>query len=181
VYPAWSFLHAAVAVGILGALAGAAVLGARTRARAAAALALAAGALALVPVQVGLLLVLASYGPDFARQRLPLGLPLALLALTAAAALPALRRAGPGRPAALRVAVAAAALSVHLALVPPADVAGTGLLYADLLLGVALRPWLSRRAGAAGRPARPAGPGTASGPRPAPPRPAGPRRPTPCR
>jgi len=159
VYPAWFFLHVFVILLVAGALLGAAILAGRpagrSRGAAAAALALVAGALLLVPAQVGLLFALGSYGPDFALERLPLGIPLALVGLVAAAALPGLARAARGEPAdrtagaaAVRVALVAVLLSWHLVLVPPtssAAVLGTGAAYAAVLLLATVLPRPGRR------------------------------------
>ena len=167
-YPAWFFLHVLLVLLSTGALGLAAGLGGRradaSRAAASAALLLVAGALLLVPAQVGTLLALASYGPDFALERLPLGVPLTLVGLVAVAAVPGLRRAATrsagadttgdvrvgaadraGGRTALRVALLAAVLQWHLLLVPPvsdAAVLGTGLAYAAVLVGTVplLRP-----------------------------------------
>src|SRR5512133_2239230 len=90
VYPLWFFLSGFLLFATTAALGGAAVLGGRradrSRTAASAALLLAAGAVVLVPIQLAVLLVLASYGPDFALERLPLGAPLAVVPLAAAAA-----------------------------------------------------------------------------------------------
>jgi hypothetical protein len=147
VYPLWSFLHGFLLVVGTGTLATAAVLQrrrvGRSRAAASAALLLVVGGLVVVLAQVGVLLALAGYGPDFALEKIPLGVPLALLAMVAAVAVPGLSRP-PGRsepPAAgtlaVRLALAAQLLSWHLYLVPPtsrAAVLGTGLAYAAVLV-----------------------------------------------
>lgn len=143
-YPAWFFLHYAVLAGSTGALLCALVFGRRAPG---VALLGVVGALALVPVHVGVQLALASYGPDFALERVPLGVPLALLPLVAGYALPAYARAGrhhpagPGRAAAVRVGFVGSVLAWQLALSPPTSgvaVVGTGLAYAVVLAAVVL-------------------------------------------
>jgi FtsP/CotA-like multicopper oxidase with cupredoxin domain len=148
VYPLWSFLHGFLLVVGTGALAVVAVLQwrrvERSRAAASAALLLVVGALVVVLAQVGVLLALAGYGPDFALEKVPLGIPLALLALVAAVAVPGLSRASAGQPGpraaaalAVRLALVAQLLAWHLYLVSPTSttaVLGTGLAYAAVLV-----------------------------------------------
>ena len=175
VYPLWSFLHGFLLVVGTGALAAAAVLQlrrvARSRAAASAALLLVIGVLVLVPAQVAVLLALASYGSDFALEKIPLGIPLAVLTLVAAVAVPGLSRAtaGPAAPRptgvlAVRLAFVVQLLAWHLYLVPPtsrAAVLGTGLAYAALLVGsvALLRPRGPRPSTGRARAARVAGGG----------------------
>jgi hypothetical protein len=170
VYPLWTFLHGVLLVAGTGALAAATVLQrrrvARSRAAASVALLLVIGALVAVPAEVGVLLALASYAPDFALEKIPVGVPLALVPLVAAAAVPGLSRATAGQPGpraagvlAVRLALVAQLLSWHLFLVPPttrAAVLGTGLAYAAVLVvGVPLlRPRGPRPAPSTGRSAR---------------------------
>lgn len=147
-YPLWTFLHGFVLLAATGALAVAALLRRRrverSRAAASVALLLVIGALVAVPAELGVLLALASYGPDFALEKIPLGVPLALVPLVAAVAVPSLSRAAVGQAGpraagvlAVRVALVAQLLAWHLFLVPPtsrAAVLGTGLAYAAVLI-----------------------------------------------
>ena len=130
VYPLWTILHGFLLLVGTGALAAAALLQRRrverSRATASVALLLVIGALAAVPAEIGVLLALASYGPDFALEKIPLGVPLALVLLVAAVAVPSLSRAtagqaGPGAAGvlAVRLALVAQLLAWHLFLVPP--------------------------------------------------------------
>jgi hypothetical protein len=148
VYPLWTFLDGLVLLAGTGALAVAALLQRRrverSRAAASVALLLVIGALVAVPAELGVLLALASYGPDFALEKIPLGVPLALLPLVAAMAVPSLSRAAAGQDGpraagvlAVRVALVAQLLAWHLFLVPPTSrvaVLGTGLAYAAVLI-----------------------------------------------
>jgi hypothetical protein len=167
VYPLWTFLHGFLLVVGTGALAVAALLQwrrvERSPAAASVALLLVIGALVAVPAEVGVLLALASYGPDFALEKIPLGVPLALLPLVTAVAVPSLSRATAGQDGpraagvlAVRLALVAQLLAWHLFLVPPtsrAAVLGTGLVYAAVLVVSVplLRPRGPRRAPSTGR------------------------------
>ena len=166
-YPLWTFLHGFVLLAGTGALAVAVLLQRRrverSRAAASVALLLVIGALVAVPVELGVLLALASYGPDFALEKIPLGVPLALVPLVAAVAVPSLSRAAVGQDGpraagvlAVRVALVAQLLAWHLFLVPPTSrvaVLGTGLAYvAVLIVSVPLlRPRGPRPAPSTGR------------------------------
>jgi hypothetical protein len=147
VYPVWTFLHGClllVGTAALGATALVQLRVERSRAAASVALLLVIGVLLAVPAEVGVLLALASYGPDFALETMPLGVPLALLPLVTAVAVPSLRRAaaGQGGPRAagvlaVRLALVAQLLAWALFLAPPtsrAAVLGTGLAYAAVLV-----------------------------------------------
>ena len=167
VYPLWTFLHGFLLVVGTGALAVAVLLQRRrverSRATASVALLLVIGALAAVPAEIGVLLALASYGPDFALEKIPLGVPLALLPVVAAVAVPSLSRATAGQDGpraagvlAVRLALVAQLLAWHLFLVPPttrAAVLGTGLVYAAVLVVSVplLRPRGPRPAPSTGR------------------------------
>jgi hypothetical protein len=167
VYPVWTFLHGFLLFVQTGALAAAALLQRRrverSRAAASVALLLVTGALAVVPAEVGVLLALASYGPDFALEKVPLGIPLALVPLVAAVAVPSLSRAAAGRTGpraagllAARLALVAQLLAWHLVVVPPtsrAAVLDTGLVYAAVLVAsvLLLRPRGLRAAPGNGR------------------------------
>jgi len=167
VYPLWTFLHGFVLLAGTGALAVAALLQRRrverSRAAASVALLVVIGALVAVPVELGVLLALASYGPDFALEKIPLGVPLALVPLVVAVAVPSLSRAAVGQDGpraagvlAVRVALVAQLLAWHLFLVPPtsrAAVLGTGLAYAAVLIVSVplLRPRGPRPAPSTGR------------------------------
>lgn len=191
-YPLWQFLHGVLLAAGTGALVAVLALSrARSRAAASVALLLVAGVLVAVPLEIGALLALGSYGPDFAQQYLPLGVPLALVPLVAAAAMPTLSRAATGDPdpapvatLAARVALVSQLLGWHLLLVPPASrtwILLTGLVYAALLAGTAALSFPPLRSRRAAPRARPGGPGRANGrpaarPDPAPPAGPSPRR-----
>ena len=167
VYPLWTFLLGLLLLVGTGALAAAALLQRRrverSRATASVALLLVIGALAAVPAEIGVLLALASYGPDFALEKIPLGVPLALVSLVVAVAVPSLSRATAGQAGpraagvlAVRLALVAQLLAWHLFLVPPtsrAAVLGTGLVYAAVLVVSVplLRPRGPRAAPSTGR------------------------------
>lgn len=165
VYPLWFFLFGFLLTAGAGGLATSVALTGRWAGRSRRAPSVArlgvVVAVAAGPALVGLRLALASYGPDFALEQVPLGVPLALVPLVAAAALV---RSVPAatRVLAVRVALLAMLLEWHLFLVPPtsrAAVLGTGLAYAAILVASVplLRPRRAVRAEplAAGAPGRP--------------------------
>lgn len=90
-----------------------------------------------VALRVGLQLGLASYGPEFARDHLAIGVPLALVPLAALLAVPRRGRTSVAGTVAVRTAAVAPVLSWHFVFVPPGSVVTAALGYAAVLAVVA--------------------------------------------
>lgn len=157
-YPALFFGDVLLIVGTFASLAVATFLvGRAARRRPAAGTVAMLLVLACVPavvLRVAIQLGLASYGPEFARDHLAIGLPLALVPLVALAAVPRRGRTSTAGTVAVRTAAVAPLLSWHFVFVPPGSVALAAVAYAAVLAAVAAAATLAGTRPAARAPAR---------------------------